>query len=269
MSIGGVNTLSTLNSTQKTINSSIQKLATGSKHPSASYGPSDYAIVQRMNSNIGAIGQSNQNTQTANSMLNVAAGATENVVSSLSSLREQLLKASNGTNSDADRAALQDSVNQTIASINQTARGATYNGMQLLDGTQSVAVAGADGYDTVNLGNLSSEGLGLTDSQGNATIDLTDQTSISSALDTVDSALEKALDQATDIGAAQQGMEYQSANYMTQQEALSGAASTMDDTDMAAEVTKLKSANVQQQFALYATQMNMHNRANVLSLLQQ
>jgi len=121
----------------------------------------------------------------------------------------------------------------------------------------------------VNLGNLSSEGLGLTDSQGNATIDLTDQTSISSALDTVDSALEKALDQATDIGAAQQGMEYQSANYMTQQEALSGAASTMDDTDMAAEVTKLKSANVQQQFALYATQMNMHNRANVLSLLQQ
>ncbi len=269
MSIGGINTLSTLNSTQKAINSSIQKIATGSKHPSASYGPSDYAIVQRMNSNIGAIGQSNQNTQTANSMLNVAAGATENVVSSLSSLKEQLLKAANGTNSDSDRAALQNSVNQTISSINQTALGATYNGMQLLDGSQSVTVAGADGYETVNLGNLSAEGLGLTDSQGNSTIDLTDQDSISSALDTVNSALETAMGQATDIGAAQQGMEYQSANYVTQQENLYDASSTLDDTDIAAEVTKLKSANVQQQFALHATQLQMHNRASVLSLLQQ
>ena len=267
MTIGGVNTLSTLNSTQKAMNSSIQKIATGSKFPSAGSGPAEYGILQRMYSNAGAISQSNANTQTASSMLKTASGATENIVNSLSGLREQLLQAANGTNGEADLATLQNSVNQTISTIDNTANGATYNGKQLLDGSQSVTVAGADGYENVELGNLSSQGLGLTDSEGNSTIDLKDSGSLASALDKVDSALNAALDQATSLGAAQQGMEYQSANYTTQETSLYDSASTMGDTDIAAEVTKLKSASTQNQLALFATKMQNYNRASVLSLL--
>ena len=267
MTIGGVNNLSTLNSTQKAMQSSMQKIATGNKFPSAANGPAEYGILQRMYSNAGAISQSNANTQTASSMLKTASGATENIVSSLSGLREQLLQAANGTNGASDLATLQESVNQTISTIDNTANGATYNGMQLMDGSQSVTVAGADGYENVELGNLSSQGLGLTDSQGNSTIDLTGGTSLESALSQVDSALNAALDQATSLGAAQQGMEYQSANYTTQETSLYDSASTMGDTDIAAEVTKLKSASVQNQLALHAMNLQNHNRASVLSLL--
>lgn len=269
MSIGSVGTLSTLNSTQSAINNSIKKIATGSKHPGASYGAAEYAISRRMESNLRAINQSNSNTQNANAMLATAGGAVNNIVSNLTSLREQLVNAANGTNGDSDRATLRNAMSQTIASIDETARSANYNGINLLDGSQSITVAGTNGNDTVNLGNMSAEGLGLVDSDGNMTIDLTDSASIASALDTVDNALNAALDQATSIGAAQQGLDAQSGNYVTQSESLYDSLSTMDDVDIAAEVTNLKSAQTQNQLALFATQMQMHNRANVLQLLQQ
>ena len=267
MTIGGVNNLSTLNSTQKAMQSSMAKIATGSKFPSAANGPAEYGILQRMYSNAGAISQSNANTQTASSMLKTASGATENIVSSLSSLREKLIQAGNGTNGASDLATLQKSVDETIATIDQSAANATYNGKQLLDGSQSVTVAGADGYENVELGNMSSQGLGLTDGKGNTTFDLKESGGIAAALEKVDAALDTALNQSTSLGAAEQGMEYQSANYTTQETSLYDSASTMGDTDIAAEVTKLRSAQVQNQLALHAMNLQNHNRASVLSLL--
>ena len=263
MSINGImsgvnHSLNTLNKVQSAQSSSVQKIATGSKYPSASYGPSDYAIIQRTYSNIGAVAQSNSNTQTANSMLSTAAGAVNETVNSLSSLRSTLLEAANGTNGNTDLAALQKSVEQTISSIDDNAS-VTYNGKKLLDGSQSITVAGADGYNTVSLGNMTSQGLGLTDSEGKSTIDLTDASSISAALDKVDSALNAATDQATNIGAAQQGLTYQSSNYTTQEENLVAMAETMDSADIAKESVNLASSNTQEQAALWAIKQGMQS----------
>ena len=263
MSINGImsgvnHSLNTLNKVQSAQSSSVQKIATGSKYPSASYGPSDYAIIQRTYSHIGAVAQSNSNTQTANSMLSTAAGAVNETVNSLSSLRSTLLEAANGTNGNTDLAALQKSVEQTISSIDDNAS-VTYNGKKLLDGSQSITVAGADGYNTVSLGNMTSQGLGLTDSEGKSTIDLTDASSISAALDKVDSALNAATDQATNIGAAQQGLTYQSSNYTTQEENLVATAETMDSADIAKESVNLASSNTQEQAALWAIKQGMQS----------
>ncbi|MBO5650636.1 MAG: flagellin [Selenomonas sp.] len=259
MSISGINSsLNQLNRAQSMQSQSIQRIATGSKHPSAAYGASDYAIARRMEYNLGGIRQSNVNTQNANAMLNVASGAVSNTISSLSSLRETLINAANGTNQSSDLSALQETVNQTLSQINTNAQ-ATYNGQTLLDGSQTVTVAGIDGYDNVSLGNMSTAGLGLTDSQGNSNINLTDQSSISSALTTVDNALNAALDQATNIGAAQQGMDYQSANYTTMEENLQYSLSVSDDADIAAESVNNASANTQSQMALFAVKQGLQN----------
>ena len=259
MSISGINSsLNQLNRAHSLQSQSIQRIATGSKHPSAAYGASDYAIARRMEYNLGGIRQSNVNTQNANAMLNVASGAVSNTISSLSSLRETLINAANGTNQSSDLSALQETVNQTLSQINTNAQ-ATYNGQTLLDGSQTVTVAGIDGYDNVSLGNMSTAGLGLTDSQGNSNINLTDQSSISSALTTVDNALNAALDQATNIGAAQQGMDYQSANYTTMEENLQYSLSVSDDADIAAESVNNASANTQSQMALFAVKQGLQN----------
>ena len=263
MSISGINSsLNQLNRAQSLQSQSIQRIATGSKHPNAASGASDYAIAQKMQYNLGGIRQSTANTQTANSMLNVAGGAVSNTISSLSSLRETLLNAANGTNGTTDVAALQESVNQTLSQINTNAQ-VEYNGQKLLDGSQTVTVAGIDGYDNVSLGDMSTKGLGLTDSQGNSNINLQEAngsvSGLTQALDTVDAALNKALDQATNIGAAQQGMEYQTANYTTMEENLQSALSTSDDADIAAESVNNASANAQSQMALFAVKQGLQN----------
>ena len=161
--------------------------------------------------------------------------------------------------------------------------------MNLLDGSKSsIMVAGIDGYENVGLGDMSSNALGLTDENGNVTIDLSSQDSIQSALTTLDGALsfseqingnlqasveggftlDEALDQATTQGAQLQRLEFQEANYTTMQENQMAAASTMGDTDMAKAITELKNQQTQEQLAMFATKMFNQNRANILSLLQ-
>ena len=263
MSLSGINSsLNQLNRAQSLQSQSIQRIATGSKRPSAAYGASDYAIARKMQYNIGGVSQSNANTQTANSMLNMAGGAVSNTISSLSSLKETLINAANGTNGKTDIAALQETVNQTLSQIDTNAQ-AEYNGQKLLDGSQTVTVAGIDGYENIALGDMSAKGLGLTDAQGKSNINLQEANNspegLANAIDTVDAALNKALDQATDIGAAQQGMEYQSANYTTMEENLQNSLAVNDDADIAAESVNNASANVQSQMALFAVKQGLQN----------
>ena len=290
MTMGGVNSsLRTLNTIQNSMQKTTQQLATGSKYPSASYGGAAYSILQRMSSNIGAISQSVQNTQNMSSMVKTAAGATSNTVDALKTIKETLINAANGTNTDSDRSAIQENINQLVRQIDDNSR-VQYNGMNLLDGSkENILVAGVDGYENISLGNMSSKALGLTDDQGNSTIDLSNDESIQSALKSVDGALEfvqgvdgnlqasleggytldEALDEATSQGAQLQRLEFQEANYVTMSENEQAAASTMGDTDMAKAITELKSQQTQEQLALYATRMFNQNRANILNLLQQ
>ncbi len=266
MAIGGLGYLNQINRTNSSANSSIQKIVSGSQRPSAKNGASSYAIASRMNSNVGTAAQSRSNAQTANAMLNVAAGGVSSTVDALTSIKSQILQAANGTNQGSDISAIRSSIQQSVSTINDNAN-VEYNGMKLLDGSRSISVAGDTGYKTIKLGNLSSEGLGLTDNDGNLTLDLSSEEGINNALNTVDSALDKSLGMSTDIGAAQQGLVASEGNYTTMGESLTASLSTEDDTDIAAEMTKLRSAEAQNQLALHAQKMFMHNSAQVLSLL--
>ena len=115
---------------------------------------------------------------------------------------------------------------------------------------------------------MTSHGLGLTDADGNSTLDLSSAEGIADALDKVDSALNTALDEATNIGAVQQNLSFASANYTTQSESLMSAESTSGDLDIAKAVTELSSANTQNKLAMFAQKLYMHNNASVLKLLQ-
>ena len=281
MSFGVTSALNSLNRTHSSAAKHIQNIATGTMYSTAANGASEYAISQRMYANIGAIRQSNINAQNSNSMLKTASGAIDNTIQSLSSLQQTLVNAKNGTNGSTDLAALQKTVDQTISQINENAN-VTYNGQRLLDGSAgSVTVAGAWGDTEVPLGNMTSEGLGLTDAEGNSTINVTDADSLSSALDTVTRALDSAiaskgtltegldatLDEATTLGAYQQGLEYQAANYTVAEENLTDAVSTISDTDIASEITKLKSDQTTEQLAMFGIRAMQTQQASVLKLL--
>ena len=287
--LGGVNHAnSLLNQATRATQRTSQIISSGSNFPSASYNSSAYSIVQRMGSHLGATAQSVQNTQNASAMIKTAAGATENTVSALTSIRQMLINAANGTNTDSDRAALQQNINQIVQQIDDNAR-VEYNGMNLLDGSRNgVMVAGVSGYENVSLGNMSAQSLGLTDNQGNVTIDVSNDDSIQSALENVSGALdfakgvndnlqatlqggdilEYSLDEATTQGAYLQRLEYQADNYTTMEENTQAAASTIGDADIAKNIVQLNLQRIQQQVSVEVSKIFNHSQTSVLDMLR-
>ena len=276
------NNLNNLNRIQNNTQKIIQRITTGSKVPSAEYNPSQYAITQRIYSNIGSIQQSNQNAQNANAMLKTALKASENTLGILSNIKDKIISASNGTNNSSDRSTTQQSINQLVAQIDDNSR-IEYNGKSLLSGNQNINVASITGYDTIKLKDLSAKGLGLMDENGNLNIDLNSidnainsvsiqnsnlSDAINSNIDNIDSAFEADLDEITTMGAYAQRLDYQSDLYTVMEENELNSVSTMSDANIAEEITNLKSNQVQEQLAIFGIQMFNQNKFNVLKLLQ-
>ena len=258
---------STLNRINHTSNNLARQISSGTKHPSAVFGPSAYAIDMRMNANIAAISQSDANSQRTNAMLKTAEGGVSSSVEALGQLQQTLLNAANGTNSDSDRRDLGKMVDQTIATLNDNA-GIQYNGMNLLDGSKSANVASLDGSTSItNLGDMRSSALGLTDANGKSTLNLGTDAGIADALNKVTTALNKTLDHATTIGAAQQRLNYQSANFVTQEENLMAASTTSNGTDMAKAASEFKNSDTQQKLFLFAQKAQMSTMASHYSAL--
>ena len=287
MTVGGVNnSISAYKRIVAISQNTLQKIASGSKYPSASMGASEYAISVRLDSNARGTAQSVRNTQNISSAIKISAGATDNTLKGLQAIREQLVNAANDTNGTLDRQALQKSINQSIAQIDANAR-VQYNGMNLLDGSRNgLVLAGIDGYENFNTGDLRAKTLGLTDSRGNVTIDASTPEAANNSLKIVDNALKSvgnvaeslqfmsdyvgegiALDEATTQGAQLQRLEFQQANYETMEINQLQALSNIGDTDIAKQTTDLQSEQLQQQMALFATMMFNQNSARILALL--
>ena len=263
------------NSTNAAMQKTMQRIATGSMHPTAAYGASEYSIAASYESDIRATRQSVQNTQNISSMIQVAAGATQNTVDALKQIKDLLINAANDTNGSIDRVALQENINQLVGQINENAY-VEYNGKRVVDGSQSsLMLEGIDGYENFDMGNIRSDALGLTDAQGNVTIDASTVESANASLAIVDNALDYArvqndslhfmedyvtegvalnrtLDAATTQGAQLQRLEYQQANYTTMEENMLAAQSTIDDADIAQQITQLKNEQAQRDATTFA-----------------
>lgn len=252
------------------MNESINKLSTGSKLNHAKNDPAAYQIYLSMTAKLMSVDQSNRNTQTSNALLNTASGAVNSSVDALSSLRENLLNAANGTNNESDIQAIQEQVNQVAATLNDNAN-VEFNGKRILDGSMSgdraLVTAGEDGSKTSVLGDMTTDGLGLT-TNGQLNLNLTTPDGISKALDLVDGAMQSALSQATSIGAAQKGLEYRSDNYTTMSENLTASSSTIGDTDMAKEAMKLHSFKTLGQAKLMMMAQANQSSSGVLAMLR-
>ena len=282
--VNGVNSsLNNLNRVQITSQETVQRIATGSRYPNARNDASQYAISQRRYNNIGSIARSNQNTQNVSAMLRTAAGAAGNTVQALSSIRENIINAANGTNNQTDRQYLQRMIEQRVQQIDNNAN-VEYNNQRLLNGGRNLTVAGVTGYDNIRIADLTSRSLGLTDDQGRVNLNLDNNEAIQNSLNRIDNALdiargtnttletaiedlgfESALDVETTLGA--QRLEYQSDMYTRMEENELEAAATQSDSNIAREITNLRSQRAQEQLALFATQMFNQNRASILNLL--
>ena len=119
----------------------------------------------------------------------------------------------------------------------------------------------------VGIGDMRAESLGLKGSNGEK-LSVTTKDNANAAINVIENALTKALDQQTTIGAIEARLEYTSTNLTTSSENVQAAESTIRDADMAKEMTNYTKANVLLQAAQAMLAQANQNSSAVLSLLQ-
>ena len=119
----------------------------------------------------------------------------------------------------------------------------------------------------VGLTDMKAHALGLQGTDG-STISVGTQAKANAAINALDAAIQKALDQQTTIGAAESRLEYTQANLTTASENVTSAESVIRDADMAKEMTNYTKNNVLLQAAQSMLSQANQSSSNVLSLLQ-
>ena len=119
----------------------------------------------------------------------------------------------------------------------------------------------------VGLTDMRAEALGLQGADGTK-LNISTQTKANAAINVLDNAIAKALDQQTTIGSVESRLEYTSTNLTTASENVQASESTIRDADMAKEMTNYTKNNVLLQAAQSMLAQANQSSSNVLSLLQ-
>ncbi len=154
--IASINAQRNLSLSGQSLNTTMQRLSSGLRVNSAKDDAAGLAIAERMNTQVKGLTVAARNANDGISLAQTAEGALGKVGDMLQRMRELAVQASNATNSDSDRAALQAEVSQLSAEIDRVAKQTNFNGQKILDGSFAGAVfqVGANSGDNVTLGAL-------------------------------------------------------------------------------------------------------------------
>jgi len=148
----------------------IERLSTGLRINSAADDAAGTAIASKMEAQVRSLGVAIRNGHDAISMTQTAEGSLSEMENILQRVRELAVQAGNSTLSASDRSAIQDEVTALTDEINDIANNTNFNGVKLLDGTNSsidfqVGVNATDALN-VKLEGANSTDLGLGGSSG-------------------------------------------------------------------------------------------------------
>lgn len=130
----------------------MARLSSGLRINSARDDAAGLAIATRFSAQVRGLDVAMRNANDGISLAQTAEGALGAMTESLQRLRELALQASNATNSDSDRQALNAEADQLIAEITRISEQTNFNGRNLLDGTFASSVQiGTNAGETVDI----------------------------------------------------------------------------------------------------------------------
>jgi flagellin len=232
---------------------SFRRLSTGLRIASAADDAAGLAISERLRAQVRSLDQAKRNANDGISMVQTAEGALNEVGDTLIRLRELAVQASNGTVSPQDRDTLNQEFQSLVAEIDRIAQVTEFNGIKLLDGTQSsvsfqVGIGTTAGVDTlaVALDSARAQDLGI------------DQLDIGSgagadpaaAIAAVDAAIDQVSGLRGGFGAVQNRLGSTINNLGMTVENLSAAESRIRDVDVAWETAQLTKYQILQQASI-------------------
>ena len=121
--------------TEGSLSDVMEKLSSGFSINHASDNPSGIAIAGKMQAQIDGLDQASTNGSDGISVLQTAEGALNEVTEMIQRMRELSVQAANGTNSDAEREAIQQEIDSLLSEIDRVSQTTEFNKINLLDGT--------------------------------------------------------------------------------------------------------------------------------------
>ena len=210
-----------------------------------------------------------RNTNDGISVIQTAESATNEVSSILKRMRELAVQGASETMATTERQYIQDEYEALNTEVERIAQVTEFNGIQLTDGTlSSLAVqvganAGSDNQIDITLGNLASTVLGVD----TTAIDMSSASGASSAITTLDAALDTVNQYRSDYGSTQNRLDSALNNLEAYSENLSSAESQIRDADFAYETAEMSKFQVMQQAGLSVLAQANQLSSGVMNLL--
>ena len=272
---------------QRSLDTAMEQLSTGSKINSAADDAAGLAISTRMTSQINGLNMAVKNANDAINMVNTAEGALIEMTNMLQRMRELALQASNGTTDVNDRSYLNSEYQALYAEIDRIADNTEWNGRTILDNSADGSASGfvefQVGMDTGqvisvdfgNFTNVSGSGTfadfvsaGATAGTISATTTSQAQLTSSAAIGSIDTALDAISNQRATLGGVANRLTVSVDNLTNISVNASASRSAIMDTDYATSTTDLARASIIAQAGTAMLAQANQLPQTVLALLQ-
>ncbi|MCC4274498.1 flagellin N-terminal helical domain-containing protein [Marinomonas communis] len=234
------------------LDTAYKRLSSGMRINSASDDAAGLQISNRLTSQVNGLNQAVRNANDGISLAQTAEGAMDETTNMLQRIRTLAIQSANGSNTTADRTALNQEVSALTSEIARVAQDTTFGGQALLDGTfKGSFQVGADKGQTISftLTDIGSGGFVISNLASTAVANITIATAsqAQSVIALMDTAIAAVDSKRAELGAVQNRFSSTINNLSNISENVSAARSRIRDTDFAEETAKLTSAQILQQ----------------------
>jgi len=226
-----------LSANQSKLEDAFGQLSSGLRINKAADDASGLAISQGLTSQINGLTQAVSNANDATNVAQIADGALGTAQDVLQRMRTLVVQASNtGTQDTNSLSDIQAEITALNGQLDTISSGTKFGQTSLLDGsyTGKVFQVGANATDSITLSLTKSDSTTL----GTNSVDVTTGTP-SSALATIDTAIQTVSTSRANIGATQNQLSYTLTNLQTAITNVTASRSNLTDADLATEVTKM------------------------------
>ena len=270
--VSSLNGQRNLTNATNSLDTVYKRLSSGLRINSAKDDSAGLQISDRMTSQINGLNQGNRNANDGIAMAQTAEGAMDEITNMLQRIRTLSIQAANGTNTEADRDAIQQEVTQLSNEITRIACKTTFNGETILNGQDAGLLVGGKisfqvganandlmeldlsaGFTVSGISNVATLTVGATTTglidDGGVRFSVSTAGTAQATLANIDKMILAVDTKRAELGAMQNRMESTIRNQSNISQNTSDARSRIRDTDFAEESATLTQQSIIQQAA--------------------
>ncbi len=271
--LASINAQRNLNTSQNSINTSLQRLSSGLRINSAKDDAAGLAIVEGFTKQIRGNAVAVRNAADGISLGQTAESALGQISGNVQRIRELAVQASNGAIGDSERQQVQKEVDQLTQELSRIIQTSEFNGTALLSAGSSLTFqVGSEGtasnqvsVTTSNVTGIAGYAASLT---ATGTVNVSTSAAAIASLSTLDTSLTTLSSERATFGAVQNRFEAVISNLESVNESLSASRSRLQDADFASETANLTRAQILQQAGVSVLSQANTLPQSALALLQ-